>query len=350
VRPGVKHQYVAEIVPEGGPTLSTPPLDVDWTPAIEWAHFQDVRRGAAALASAPKLARIRPRWDSRSGHPYVDSIEVAPWSRDAGQAEEIPLQYMAAAVRCAVTTLVAEGRIREGAQYTWRICAFDAAASDAAEPEPEAFAVEDAPDAAERLAVRRLDDVILHAVHYGPVASHAAWSDFPVLFARSVFDEAAAAACAAGELEAGGVLLGRLWRDADSRELIAEVTAQVPAREALADEVSLRFTPATWQAVRAAIALRRAGERPLGWYHSHPKKIWACHGCPPERRARCPSNAAIFSAMDVQFHRTAFQGAVNVALLLSFHDDPAPRFDLFGWKQGLIAVRDYYVLEKARDD
>ena len=50
--------------------------------------------------------------------------------------------------------------------------------------------------------------------------------------------------------------------------------------------------------------------------------------------------------MDVAFHRTAFQAAHNVALLLSFLDGPAPRFDLFGWRRGLVAARGYYTIEE----
>ena len=50
------------------------------------------------------------------------------------------------------------------------------------------------------------------------------------------------------------------------------------------------------------------------------------------------------------FHRTAFQCAHNVALLLSFHDDPAPRFDLFGWRRGIVCARGYYISEDPHAD
>jgi hypothetical protein len=50
--------------------------------------------------------------------------------------------------------------------------------------------------------------------------------------------------------------------------------------------------------------------------------------------------------MDVGFHRTAFQGALNIALLLSFHGDTRPRFDVFGWREGIVAARDYYIAEE----
>ena len=166
-----------------------------------------------------------------------------------------------------------------------------------------------------------------------------------MLFATPVLREAAAAATAAGMLEAGGILLGKLVRDSGSGDLSIDITAQIPAREAIADDASLRFTADTWRAVHAAISLRRAGEQILGWWHSHPAALWPCGNCPPERRSGCPSNRAFFSSMDAGFHRTAFQGAHNVALLLSFHADPAPRFDLFGWRRGMVSARGYYINE-----
>ena len=249
-----------------------------------------------------------------------------------------------------MNSLVAEGRVTEGTKYTWRICAFDAEPGDGGASRDGAFTIEEAPEAAEGVSTRRLGDLLRLAVLQGPARDSGTAADFPVFIARPVLDEAATAATAAGDLEAGGVLLGSLSRDEDSGDLVLEVTAQVPAREAVADDASLRFTPATWQAVHAAIALRRANERIIGWYHSHPTKTWPCHACPPARRAECPSNRTFFSGMDVAFHRTAFPGPLNVALLVSFLDEPVPRLDLFGWRQGLIAARDYYVLEKAHDD
>jgi proteasome lid subunit RPN8/RPN11 len=250
-------------------------------------------------------------------------------------------------VHHAVGALVEAGRIAEGAKYTWRICAFDADSGNAEPVARDPFTVEEAADADEAVRTCRLRDLLRHAVHHGEARGKGMVRDFPVIISRCVLDEAVGTATAAGELEAGGVLLGRLSRNAGSGDLILAVTAQVPAREAVAEDVSLRFTPQTWQAVHAAIRLRCAGERIVGWWHSHPLKVWPCHGCPAERRVHCPSNRPFFSGMDATFHRTAFQGPLNVALLLSFHEDPLPRHDLFGWRQGLIGARDYYVLEES---
>ena len=166
-----------------------------------------------------------------------------------------------------------------------------------------------------------------------------------MILQRAVLDEAIARAQAAGSLETGGVLLGRLARDSDSGDLLLEVTAQVPAVGALAEEASLRFTPGTWQAVQAALRLRHSGEHMVGWWHSHPHGVWPCRNCPPERRAVCPSNRAFFSTMDVAVHRTAFAGALNVSLLISFLEGAEPHHNLFGWHQGMVRERGYHVVE-----
>ena len=348
MRPRIPHRYVAEIRPEGGEPLDSPPLEVDWTPAVEWGHFQDVRCGLARLGSLPGRVCIQPQWDAQSGPPYVGSIQVTTSNGNKAWPAEIPLKFLAGAMRRAVRALVDAGRVADGTPYTWRICAF------AADPTHDnavrdRFTCMEACDTQEAVNTRALRDLLRHAERHGPVHVKTEPRDFPVIVSRRVVEEAAEAATAAGDLEAGGVLLGRVSRNAGARDIILEVTAQVPASEAVADSASLRFTPQTWQAVEAAIRLRCASECIVGWWHVHPRTVWPCRDCPAERRLRCPSNRPFFSAMDVAFHRTAFQGPLNVALLFSFQEEPAPRHDLFGWRQGLVAAREYYVAEEQHD-
>lgn len=349
MRARVAHRYVGEIRIDGKPPITTAALAVDWAPAVDWCHFQAVRAGAAALNSTAGRASIRPRWDRQAGPPYVAAVEVSASCGPAMVVErEVSKPFFADAVRRAVSHLVEVGRIEEGATYTWRLCAYDAA--DGAEPDPVPagrFVVDEAEPPAVALPPRRVSDLLRNASRHGPQPDAADRNNFPALINRQVLDEAAQAATAAGDLEAGGVLLGRVGRDVEAGDLVVEVTAQVPATEAVAEDASLRFTPQTWAAVQAALRLRRSDERIVGWWHSHPRTVWPCHACPAERRAGCPSNKAFFSAMDVGFHRTAFPGPLNVALLLSFHEAPQPRHDLFGWWQGLVGEREYYVVEEA---
>ena len=343
VLPQVEHRYFAEILRDGAEAV-TAPLQPDWIPAVEWGRFQRVRDSATALPAMPAHARIRPQWDPAAGTPYVSQVEVNLGAPGAG-VEFLPLQYFAGAVQHAVSDLIEVGKISQGDPYRWRICAYRAPQIRHHNIADGAFQVEECAIASAAPEVRSFSTLLAGAQYHGPRAVPAGRPDVPVFFAPRVLREAAAAATAAGTLEAGGILLGTLARDAASGDLSIDITAQIPAREAIADDASLRFTPGTWQAVHAALNLRRAGEQIVGWWHSHPQSLWACRNCPPERRAVCPSDRAFFSAMDVQFHRTAFQLAHNLALLLSFLDQPAPRFDLFGWHRGMVGPRGYYVTE-----
>ena len=347
MRAQVDHRYVAEILTEAAAPLATVPLDeLDWIPAIESAYFQQLRNGVVAPSSTLGEATIRPGWDGAAGAPYVSHLDVAFEAADA-RSDPIPLQYFAGPVQAAVSSLVAAGKVEEGQKYRWRVCAYHAPqAARATSSHEEPFRVEEAATPAPRPSPRSLPDLLARAHRCGPGPDADSQSDIPVFVAAHVLREAAAHAIAGGGHEAGGILLGRLARDPASGDLLVEVSAQVPAREAIADDASLRFAPQTWKAVNAAIRLRHLDEEIVGWYHSHPVALWPCRNCGPEARAICPSGGAFFSAMDVRFHRTVFQAAHNVALLLSFHADPQPRCDLFGWRRGLVAARGYHTIEE----
>lgn len=342
--PLLEHRYVAEILREEAAPVTTGELLLDWIPALEWVHLQRVREGAAALSAMPERARICPGWDRAAGAPYLSHVKVR-FAKAAARAEVIPAQYFADAVQRAVSLLVSEGKVAEGDKYRWRVCAYPTARAVSAQPAGEPFQVQEATSSAPVPHIRTLSTLLARAQHHGPSSMETGHPDIPVLFVPEVLREAAATAVAAGMLEAGGILLGKLSRDAEAGDLVLQVSAQIPAHEAIAEDASLRFTADTWKAVHAAISLRRDGEQIVGWWHSHPAALWACRNCPAERRAGCASNCAFFSTMDVAFHRTAFQSAYNVALLLSFLDDPAPQFDLFGWHRGLVRARGYQTLE-----
>ncbi len=113
-----------------------------------------------------------------------------------------------------------------------------------------------------------------------------------------VVEEAENQAVSGGGMETGGMLIGRLCRDADAGDLFLEVTAQVPARHTVATGTSIRFPPESWAEADTAIALRNKGERLAGWHHCHPAELWACRNCPAARRAECPASRPFFSMAD----------------------------------------------------
>ena len=343
MKPLLEHRFVAEILRDGAAPVTSGELRVDWVPALEWGLLQR-RRGGDVVQHSAQRARLCPAWNGALGAPYVAHLDLYLAEAHA-YAQQIPVQYFASAVRHAVTVLVEEGKVNEGDEYRWRICAYPAARPSQPERAETGFTVHETGNCAPLPLLHGLPALLASARRDGTETAEAGSTDIPVLVAPAVLREAQASAMAAGTLEAGGILLGRLERDAEAGDLVLQVSAQVPAREAIADDESLRFTADTWKAVHAAVKLRRADEQIVGWWHSHPAALWSCRQCPPERRAVCTANRAFFSAMDVGFHRTAFPAAHQVALLLSFLDDPAPRFDLFGWRRGLVRARGFHTLE-----
>ena len=333
------HRFRADFADPKGRLLGSAWLRPDWTPAVEYSHLAGVRAGRLPFTLSPPPAVIEPVWDDELGPPHVGYLEVSFPRADAPLAVRLPLQILREAAQEALAPLVDGTRLKPGDPFVYQVTAYPA-------PRPataarDALGLEVLPDP-DPLAAQSMADLLAAAEPRG----EAVWDprDLPVFIAGQVLDEAAAHATRAGAHEAAGVLLGRLLWDPHAAALYLEVTAQVPAREALADEASFTFTRATWAAVEAALALRDAGERIVGWHHSHPRAVWPCASCqcPPERRGDCPARHGFFSQKDVHLHRTVFQGAFNVALVASFHADPLPRLDLFGWRWYGVAARGFY--------
>ena len=80
----------------------------------------------------------------------------------------------------------------------------------------------------------------------------------PVFVSRRVLDEAAERTHAEEGSETGGILIGKLWRDADAGEIFAEVTAQIPAEHTSGSNVKLTFTPANLGRGRCCFAAAQA--------------------------------------------------------------------------------------------
>jgi hypothetical protein len=162
-----------------------------------------------------------------------------------------------------------------------------------------------------------------------------------VFIDASVLAEAAELARQADDVETGGILVGQLHRDTELTEIFARVNAQIPASHTRSSRTSLTFTPQTWAAVRAAIALRAQDEIYLGWWHYHPH---FCKNCPAERRGNCVLSKPFFRDEDCALHRTIFGRAFDIALLLSELGGSEPSYDLFGWRQGMIVARGFHAL------
>jgi hypothetical protein len=303
-------------------------------------HFEGIRAGQLPAVTGWGPSRVEPIWDTKTGPPAVVGFRVTVASTDADTelTRDVPRTYVRTHAHDLGSTLVKEGALKAGDVYTWTLHAFasdtapaaadddDFAVAEIAEPLP----IVEAPLAPrlDRAAFAGLED--------------AAAEHVPVFMPQHVLDETEALARAAGDVETGGMLVGRLCRDGAT--LFVEVTAQIPAQHAVSAAAKLTFTSETWAAARAAIALRRRAEILIGWWHFHPS--WCrLRQCPPERRRECDGANPFFSADDVQLHASVFPAGHHVALLVS-EGNRSETLDrsLFGWWQGMVVSRGFHVL------
>jgi len=333
--------------------LATVAVQPDWVPALEWARFQAWRRtNSPEVELGEPQGHIEPIFDPERGRPYVEALRaVVEGEQGTGAAAEIPLAYFYELARNASSSLVSAGKLEVGEVFEYRVCAYAdhqrgarPAGNEAGEP-GAAWDVEVTPLAQKvMLEEQRLDDYLRAAVPEGTITA-----DQPVvLIPAGVLNECMELMEGAGAAETGGILLGHLRRDSKRHDLFIQVSAQIPAREAQQELSRLTFTAETWASVEAALALRGRDELFVGWWHTHPSDHW-CRDCPPEKKEQCPmaGRGDYFSAHDARLHRTVFPRAYSIALVLggSCSADARPKCRLFGWEQGMIASRGFYVLD-----
>jgi hypothetical protein len=258
----------------------------------------------------------------------------------AHEAPLIPWSYFQQSVEGSVKRLVEDGTLRVGEAFVYEICAFPTHRQEPAHTTAPGAPVNEGSGA---LALDRaaLTPRRARAVRM----CESAWDagDFPVLVQPAVISEATEQARAAGMRETGGILVGHLRRDTATSEVYAEITAQIPATRAQAGSTQLCFTAETWSAVSDALALRSRNEIWLGWHHYHP---FFCRRCDRVQRDQCALSRPFFSRDDCELHRTVFDAAFSVALLLSDVGEASLSYDWFGWRHGRIAARGCYLLPR----
>jgi hypothetical protein len=320
-----------------GESLGNVRLDPDLVPAVRCAEFeQTLERGIGAHEPCGESV-IEPLY---STPPWVRGIRIAAPGGDAASVE-FPLTYFTSAVTRAASALVAAGKLVAGQRFDFKVYAL-AQAHHAGELQIEAVNGPPPIGQASLAALRLRSDIAGDDVSLAGRDADLA-EPMPVFIAERVLDEASELAARAGEIETGGVLVGRLCRDADGPAFV-EVTAQLPVEHTVATQHSLRLTPRTWVAVDAAIKLRNRAETALGWWHHHP---FFCRRCPAARRALCPFSRPAFSQADRDVHREVFQNPWNVALLLSYLGAARPSYDVYAWHRGQIEAARFHILREA---
>jgi hypothetical protein len=331
------YRYSLLLFRRDGSALGSASVTVDWEPAAEWARFYNARRGGVPLCGEGS-ASIEPLWDKTEGEPYMQGFRVAYASGSQKVISDFPSGYFSELAAKASAEFVKRGKLEAGDTYLFQAVAF---AKNGNGKQAEGLAlevVEEKPDL--QFVESRLDDFHRHSSPAGVVDA----DDMPVFIPQRVLDEAAALTRSAEGRETGGVLIGRLHHDAGLPEIFAEVSAQIPAEHTQGTAAKLTFTAETWSAASAAIRLRSEGEVYLGYWHSHPAFRW-CENCAPEKQKTCRLAKDFFSEDDVAVMRAAFPRGHSVGLVVN-HTAFDLSFSLFGWREGKIQPRGFYLLEE----
>ncbi len=257
-------------------------------------------------------------------------------------ASDFPSSYFKEAAAEASADLVRRGKLAAGDTYLFQAVAFAKngyAAAPAAGLQLEV--VEESPSI--DFIESGLGDYLRRSSPIGVVDS----DDMPVFIPRRVLDDAAALTRRDEGTETGGILIGRLHHDPALPEIFAEVTALIPAEHTRGSAVKLTFTAETWSAASAAISLRNRAEIYLGYMHSHPVKMWCrARECTLEKQKTCHLAKDFFSEDDRAVMRAAFPRAHSLGLVANDTAFADVSFSLFGWREGRIHARGFYVLEE----
>lgn len=335
--PAPAYQFVVELFSEDGRTsLGQFPVDVDWEPAREHLQLLALRRGTPSGAAD---AVVEPAWSETPGEPHAVGARL----RDGDLVCEIPLAYFRPLAVEASSDLVEKKVLQSGEHFTFKLFAHRRA-HPARNGSGMAFTVRDATP-----PIPFVEGALADLQSASAPSGDTETGDVPVFIPQQVLAEAEAITREAGALETGGILIGRIHRDASLPELAVVVTAQIPVHHTEAKTTKLTFTAETWTAVRVALDLRKSGEIMLGWWHSHPSFAFCNAECPPERRKVCALQKPFLSGDDLLLHRTVFPKAFHVALLAN-NADAGLDIALFGWSGGTVQRRGFHILGADRSN
>lgn len=325
------YAWAIEVVREDDSPVGQCEVSPDWEPWREWVRWLAVRDGQPPEAAFIGACEIAPAWDPEHGEPRLRGVRI----RTAAGEHEFSLDPFREPARATIAGMVKDGRLGAGDLVRWRALAF----------------VREDPmtNPLTPLGRHAAPPIPVQSRRLAPGITTGDPDDAPVLIPESVLAEVGALTLDATGRETGGILIGHLHRDEGRGTVFGRVTAQVPARYTEACATRLTFTPATWTEVRSAIDLRRRDEIMLGWWHSHPVRVW-CRDCPEERRATCALARGFLSEDDRLLHRTVFPRAYSVALVANDVSDGGPTFTLFGWRRGLVEPREFTPIGGETDD
>jgi proteasome lid subunit RPN8/RPN11 len=145
---------------------------------------------------------------------------------------------------------------------------------------------------------------------------------FQVVARRSVLNDVYRHGHASPHVEVCGVLVGNVYRDEAGAFLYVE--ASIRGEHAGSQGAQVTFTPATWTHVQAEMDRCHAGQRVLGWYHTH------------------PGFGIFLSGMDLFIQENFFSLPWQVAFV---YDPVGGDEGLFVWRSG-APVREPFLVEE----
>lgn len=337
------YQFSLLLFRKDGSALGSASVCIDWDPAVECTRFYHARRGQVPLC-AEGTTSIQPLWDKLEGEPYSRGFRVVYEAAGSNSvSSEFPSRYFRAAAAQVSDEFVKRGKLEAGETYLYQAVAHRKNGAGVANgPGLTLEAVEQPPGVP--LSESNLEETQSRGRPLGVIDG----DDVPIFISRRILDEVAALTAQAEHRETGGILIGHLRRDPGLPEIFAEVSAQIPAEHTRSSATKLTFTAESWSAATAAVRLRRRSEVFLGYWHSHPVKEWcASRACSLEKQKHCHLAKNFFSDDDRAVMRAAFPRAYSVGLVANDTATDGVTFSLFGWRDGEIEPRGFYVLEES---
>jgi hypothetical protein len=343
--------------PQRGRVLGRQSIEIDWVPVEEAIVLDALRQADAALGSACDV-RIEPLWHERSGgRPHVGGLRASATASPA-IARNFSLAFFSPYAERLSSRFVDSGELANGELYEFSVLA-QPRREEA--PSQRLFKVE-ASAPAISLTPTPIRPLMSRAILMG--TDHA--RDLPIFVHWNVMQECAILTRRAGAMETGGVLIGRICRDEESRELFIEITQQI-ASPAQGELTRLTFNAETWMRVQRVIDERRTNEIWTGWWHSHSYTKYEprANAKPPaaddadaesdradradraERAERAERAVAtpFLSEEDRLLLRVVFPRAYSVALLITDTPDSGMSWAAFGWRNGAIKPRGFHLID-----
>ena len=340
------YMYAISLYSKDGTALGQVAVDPgDLEPAVEWSRFDGIRCGLLSPEAGPISTTVWPIWHEQVGQPCLSGIRVSVSKNGDQLQRDVPRAYFHPIAQQASAAFVAKGVLKSGETFSYLVLAF-ACGSDGGQETDRRFRLE-VLDAAMPLRESCLGEYTAQAQQVGSAAED---GNMPVTFPQHVMDEVVDQTGKSGTLETGGILIGHVHRDSGIPEIFLEVTAQIPARHTRSEPTQLTFTAETWTDVDSARKLRGKSELMLGWWHCHTYLKETCKDCPKLKDGSCNATATFMSTEDLVLHRTCFPRAYSIALVVAADNTPEERLSwaLFGWEQGLLRSRGFYILPERK--